>query len=429
MATAVRSRAQRRKTDRTGQRERRKSHRGRTRLPDLRKAYRFRRSPVEAGKFEFRFTLVGARGPGGATHAIPLDRLLTEASWTDESSTLNGSMTVQRPDPADPNSLRIAKGHRVACSVHWGGRWRPLWVMRVQDAPVDPITGLYTLELTDDLILLTRNRRDWTYRKTKKRKRGWYLHEIARDVTRREGLRLASIARGRKRIDKLVKKDASALEVLRAACAKEQEANGVRFVIRMAGGALSILPYRRNRVLYELGEGKEEAAELVDKSADRPVTVIEAKGHIGKGKDAKKIKVKVLDRSVIRRYGRVVDERNYGKVTSRADLEKKARRDLAKAIRTRRTGTITHRGIPFIRRGDGIRWRSTEPGWYGRAEHSRDRSFLFTTGVTHTLQPPEYTMDVGVVQEDPFHKDQERRDKLRRKKARERRKRRRGQHG
>jgi hypothetical protein len=301
--------------------------------------------------------------------------------------------------------------------------------MRVSEAVIDPITGIYSVDLTDDLILLTRNRRDWTYRKTKKRKRGWYLHEIVHDVARREGVRLGRVARGRKRIDKLVKKNASALEVLREACAKEQEAHGIRFVIRMNNGRLDIIPYERNRILYQFDFGEEESSDLQQKQADRPVTVIEAKGHIGKGHAAKKVRATVQDRYVIRRFGRVVDERSYGKVASRAELVKKAKRDLAKGIKTTRTGTLTHRGIPFIRRGVGIRWVTREPGWYGRAEHSLDRSFLFTNAVTHTIAGPDYTMEVGVVQEDPFHADQERRDKERRRKARARRKKRRGHHG
>lgn len=420
---AVTTRRSRRTADRRGQQERQRSHSGRTRLPNLRHEYGGRKPPVPAGDFEFRFTLYGRKDP------VRLDNVLTEATWTDDSSTLSGSLTLQRPDPDRPTSLVVAKADRVKCEVRWGSSWRGLWVMRVQEAPVDPIGGTVAVTLLDDLVLLTRNRRDWTFRKTHRRKRGYYLHEVVRAVARREGLRLGVVAEGTKRMT-FSKKNVGGLAVLREACSREKEASGVRFVIRLRGNVLDVIPYSRNRILYQLGEGKEEGVTLEEKGADRPVTVIEARGHVGKGRDAKKVEAKVFDRNIVRRFGRVVDEKNYGRVSSRADLMNKARRDLAKAVRVRRTGTVTHRGIPFIRRGDGVRWITDEPGWFGKAEHSRDRSFSYVTAATHSVSGSDYTMELTLTQEDPYHKDQERLDKERRKKARELRKRRqRGHHG
>lgn len=414
----------RKKPDRTGQHERRRSHSGRTRLPDVRALYRHQREPIEAGNFEYGFTLLGR------THAVPLGKLVEGASWADESATLTGSLVVRRPDPEVPSSLIIAKGDRVRCSVQWRGRFRRLWTMRVQDPSTDPVNGTVSFDLIDDLIMLTRNRRDWMLRKTKRRKRGYYLHEVVEEVGRREGVKLGRVARGTKRFE-LKKKNASALDVLRAACQKEQDASGVRFVIRMVDDHLDVLPYGRNPLLYQLGEGKVEGVTLEQTSADRPVTVIEARGHIGKGKKATKVRATVFDRSHVRRFGRVVEERHYGKVASRADLMSHARRDLAKAVRVKRTGTLSHRAIPFIRRGDGIRWPNNEPGWYGKAQHSRDRTFSYVTSASFALSGADQTMDLSVTQEDPFFKDQERLDKERRRKAREARKKRRarGAHG
>lgn len=429
MATSTRSRK-----NRAGQRERRRSHQHHLPLPRLGQLYDRELSDSHPGNYEFRLALM-TRGQRG--RPLHLDRLVTGFSWADESSTLTGNVTIYRPDPDTPHLLVVRQGELLRCEVHRGDSWYRLWDMRIGAPSVDPIAGTITFDLSDDLEILRRDTHDWIFRKTKRRKRGWFLHEIVREVARRLGLRLGRVVRGRKRIDKLIKKGATALDVLRAACQKERDETKARLIIRIRDGRLEVIPYRRNVTLYQLGTRMESIQLDASTAKSRPTTVIRAKGKVGKGKDAKKVEEMVFHRGVTRRYGRVVQEKDYGHVDSRRDLRRQARRDLAKAIRVKRTAQFTHRGIPFIRRGHAIRWPNEEPGWHGREEGhfrrggeltNRNRTFTFVTSITHTVDGADYTMDLTTSQEDPYYKDRDRRDLERQKKAHERRRRRRSHH-
>jgi hypothetical protein len=414
-----------RRPDRTGQKERRHSHSGRTRLPDLRRLYRHRRPAIHPGAYEFTFDLLGSgRKP------VNLDKLLDSATWTEDSAIPQGHLTVRRPDPNTPRSLIVEKSMLVRCRTRpsLGGRWVHLWTMRVLDPQPNPVDGVIDFDVSDDLSLLSKNKRNWVFRKTKKRKKGYTLGEVARAVCRKEGIKPGRIYEGKHRLS-FTKKRASGLDVLRYAAAQEKSKTGGQLNIKLRNGYLDILPLQRNRILYEFKD-EIETAVLQATGADDPVTVIQATGHIGKGKKGTKVKATVQDRAVVRRLGRVVDEKDYGHVKSRAELMQKARRDLAKGIRQTRTADIAVRGIPYIHRGEGVRWITREPGWYGKeATVSRDRSFVFTTAVSHTVSGADFTTQLSLTQVDPFVKDQEARDAARRKTARSKRKSRRSRRG
>jgi hypothetical protein len=405
-----------------GRAQRRRSPTGRARLPDLRKHYRFRQPPLEPGAFEFQLDLLRGKG----SPPLPLLDIAESFEWRDEASVLEGSVTLRRPEPDRPASLPLRSGQRVRCRVRWAGSWYELWQMRCRMPQVQPVEGIVTVELMDDLDLLRRNRRDWKFRKTKRRKRGYYCHDIVRAVAKREGIKLGRIAKGKKRMSKLIRRDASALDMIRAAYAYERERTGRRFIIRLRNGRLEVLPYRRNTMVYELRDAIEDV-QLTEEQAAHPVTVIEGKGKLGKGKDAKTVRHTEYRRPVVRRYGYVHREKNYGEVDSRADLRRKVRRDLAKATRVRRTGTVMHPLIPFIRRGEGMRWQTNEPGWRGESRESRDRSFVFITAARHRVSSNEQVSEFDFSQDDPFLKDKERMEReARDRKRKDRRKRQRG---
>ena len=102
-------------------------------------------------------------------------------------------------------------------------------------APPDVnLDGSISVALADDFQALRRNRRDWSFRKTKRRKHGYYPGEIAKKVAAQEGVRVRRVVRGKHRLTKLVRKDATALDVLREAYVKEHEKTGLRFILRMA---------------------------------------------------------------------------------------------------------------------------------------------------------------------------------------------------
>lgn len=286
--------------------------------------------------------------------------------------------------------------------------------------------GTVDVELTDDLDVLKRNRRDWTFRRTKRRKRGWFAHEIARVVARKEGVRLGRIAKGTKRLRKLVKKDTAGLDILRAAYAHEREETGRRFVIRMAGGKLEIVPFQRNPILYIFGAQMQSAMiEKIGKA--RPVTVLEGKGRVGKGDEAKKVKHTEVRRDLIRRFGYLHKEQDFGRVSSKAELRRKVKREMAKQVRLKPTIEFEYAGVPFIRRGDGIHVKVKGEGFAGRDPQARKRAFVYVTAARFRVDGSSgFTMSISANVEDPYFKDRRRREReARERNRRERRGRRR----
>jgi hypothetical protein len=386
------------------------------RTADLDKTYASVLSDVTPGDFSFALTLIRGEAP-----RVDLGPVTTALAWDDQETGLTGTLTLQRPTDA-PGSLPLKRGYRVNCQTALHDKTYDLWEMVCREPSIDRDSGQVTVPLEDDLVQLRRNRRDWSFRRTKRRKKGYFPEEIALEVCRREGIKPGSIAKGKHRIDKLVKKDTSALDVLKAAYANEREKTGRKFIIRMKNGRLDVIPYRRNTVLYVLRN--QLIAALLENAEPTAglITVVEAKGRIGKGKDARKVSHVVYDRAIVKRFGYLHVERDFGRVESLADLQEQAQRFLAKRIQTRQAGDLTSPGIPFIGRGDMMKWVTDEPGWYGPSFRTKDRSFIYVTGISHSVSSDGYTCDINVAQNDPYTKDQARLDKEARERARKKRK-------
>lgn len=397
-----------------GQKQRARTRKARLRRPDLRRYYRNELSDITPGAFEFNVQVIGQSGV-----ATSIDSAVESFRWTDDGTALTGDLSLRRPDPTDASSLPIRKGYQVRLRVRWKSRWYVVWTMRADSPETDLGEGTVTVEVADDLDRLRRNKRNWYFRKTKSRKRGWRADEIARKAGRREGVRIGKLARGTTRFE-LTRKDASALDIVKAAYAKEREATGRRFIIRLRNGRLDVVPYRRNPILYVLKD-QISAALLSEEQKSRPVTVVRARGRLGKGRGSKKLRMTVFRKSLVNQFGYLSRDKDYGRVSSRAALRRAATRELAKEVRIRNTASITFPGIPFIARGDGMRWIVDEPGWKGRAEHSLDRSFVYVRSIAHEVTDT-YTSTAEIAQEDPYAKDAARLDAERRQRAKKRRK-------
>jgi len=398
----------------SGRTERRDTDAGRIRRPNLRRYYSERLDDIRPGSYRFRFLLI--RPPAGA---VVLDPIVEDCSWTDEGAVLTGSMTVRRPDPNDPSSLPVGIGQRVRCQVQRGADWYTLWQMRIASPQTDAGEGTMSFDLADDLEALRRARRDWSFRTTKRRPRGWTPEQITREVCRRRGLKVGRLARSTTRIKRLKKKDVSDLMVLREAWQKERDASGRRFVIQLRDGALDIVALQRNRVLYVF-EDQIQSALTTQQLKAHPITVLHARGRIGKGKGARKVTHTEYRRAVVERFGRIEADHDFGEVDSLKDLREQARRWYAKRVRVKREAQLSVPCVPFIRRGDGARWLTNEPGWSGASLESRDRSFVFVTSVTHSVSSDSQTTEMTIRQEDPYLADQERRDREAREKVRKR---------
>ena len=401
---------------RKGRIEARRRHLARLRRPDLNRFYGINLADITPGAWTFRLSLVPGRGKKG----VVIDHVVESFDWADEAAALTGNLSIVRPDPRKPSALPIAVGDRVKCDVRWRGSWYQLWQMGVEPWQTTLPDNAVSIPLADDLVQLDRGKIDWSYRKTKHRKRGWKADEVTRNVAKRLGLEVGQLARCRIRFDRLVKKKTSGLDILRQAWQKERDGTGRRFVIRIRNGKLEVIALRRNLILYVFKDQIQEAVLAMEQSS-HPATVLVGRGHIGKGKGAKKVRHTEVRRDVLRRFGRVTREKDYGQVHSLADLKARVKRDYAKQLKITRTAQLTVPCVPFIRRGDGIQWRTNEPGWHGATSTTRDRSFVFCRTVRHSVSQDGQTTSLDLVQNDPYVKDALRLDKEQREKARKKR--------
>ena len=343
--------------------------------------------------------------------------------WSDEGMYGSGTVSLVKPDP-DWNRLYLAKGDLIRVDVWLRGRWFQMTTMRIDGFPEsDTGGGVVGATMKDDLSLLTRQKRDWRFRKTKARGRGYYPGEIARAVAKREGLRVGAIARGTKRIDKLEKKDSFGLDVIFEAYNKERAETGKRYMVRIHNGRLEVTGWRRNVYLAVIEPTIESASVTRKTKVANPATVIEGKGKIGKGKDARKVKYRYKRKAIVRMHGLKEDERDYGRVKSLADLRKQVKADYADEITVHKSGSLEITGMPFVRgawgsmrKGEGIQIRLPAEGMKGK------KSYFWTKAVRHSVSGDSYTCSIEFDDGDPWLAYMEEQDKARREAKRKRRK-------
>lgn len=373
-----------------GREQNRRTATAQSRVVDLSSVYKYKLPPIHPGDYTFHLTLLRAGLPN-----LSLDRMVTDFEWIDESSVLTGSVTAQRPDPADPSTLPVVRGQLMQCTVDWGSSTYRLWTMRVNAPQIQVDQGYVSIPLEDDMALLDETPQDWFFRKTKNRRFGYFCHEIAAEVCRRLGVKARTLAKGTTRMT-LIKRNISGAAVIRAAYGKEQAASGRSFIMRFRDGELEIIPLQRNAQLYRFSRQIQTA--LITAKSGRKMfpTILTGTGHIGKGKHTKKIHFTASHPAAIKQYGRMHDNRNYGPVDSAQDLRNKVTRDLAKAMRIGDQITIEHQGIPFILRGDAAEIHLPAEGYTG------ERGLVFCTRGDHSVEAGIYTgtYDFGVT--DPY---------------------------
>ena len=388
--------------------------------PDLSKLYK---RQLDDMPVTWNFRVLRIRR--GQKHRLNLGPYVDSLDWGDDGKYGSGSITFLKPDPDKPfRPLDI--GDMVRVDVWYKGRWTQIVTMRVDTFP-DSSTGDGALSCTmkDDLSLLTKAKRDWRFRKTRARKRGWYPGEIAKAVAKREGLRVGKIHKGLHRIDKLEKKDTFGLDVIFAAYEHERKKTGKRYAMRIVGNRLEIQPWARQTNVFVVNESIESASITRGTEKKNPATAITGKGRIGKGDDAKKVRFRFFRPKAIRRYGLREKEIDYGRVSSEADLRKQVKADYADEIKAHKTGSITVTGMPFIRgqfgtlrKGEGIKISIPAEGM------TRKNSWFWTTSVRHTLSGGSYTVSIDFDDGDPWLAYEEEQDKSARAEEEERRRRR-----
>lgn len=395
-----------------GREQRKRTASARSRQPALDRFYRYTLPPEVPGEFTFELMLLRPHLPD-----FSLDRFCESFMWEESSSEMTGNLQLHRSDAADPASLPISRGDRVRCRVKWAGSWYELWTMRAKPPEVQLEENTVSVDLVDDMDLIKRTRRDWTFRPTKHRKFGYFPEEIVRIVCKRQGIKVGAIAKGKFRVPAMHLKNATPLDVFKRCYVHEKQKTGRSFVVRIRNGKLEIVPLKRNPLVYVLAKQIQTALITQEPASETPATVLTGRGRVGSGKDARKVAYTDYDREVVEKFGYVHNTKNYGRVTSLADLRGKVQRDLAKQLKVNRTATISHQGIPFIRRGEGAKLDLPKEGFAGK------QAFVYATTATHNVQGSNYQSTWDFTTDDPYVKLKEEAEKEQRAEKRKERKR------
>lgn len=357
--------------------------------PDLSRYYSDKLPPITPGDFTFFVTLLRA-GMAPLDISGPTDTL----EWSDEGTRLGGSIDVRHPDG---KHIWIARGHRVRCETLWQGKRYQLWTMRCSPAQeTTSETDSSAVELMDEMDALDRDRLHWHFLRTKARREGWTCDEIAIAVARRLGMKLGPLLKGK--LKQHFSLTGTGLEAITKAYQAENKANGVRYVMRMSNGAFEVVEYKRNPLLYVLQE-QITTALTSDTGQAHPVTVVQGFGYIGEGSKRRQLSYTAMQKEMVRQLGYVPAQKHYGRVNSQADLEARTKRALASNLLAYKTAEITHPGIPFVRRGEGVEVLLPNQGFSGA------NAFAYCSSVRNTVSGGEYNSEFNVSTLDPFESE------------------------
>lgn len=379
------------------------------------------KDPLPLNAQEFKFKIIRPDRTD-----FDLGPLIESVEWRDEGTfdninsipVLRGTISLRKPSPEDPQhgNVVIHDGYLVRCKVRWGGDWRELWEMRIQQTTVDVADGSWSLECADDLMLLSKSSYNYSFKANDhNHKKGWRYWEIVKHVCHHANIPFDhKMPKGHKWIQNLSDTKISPLEIIRQAVQQEQDYTGRPMVIAWRKGKLTIRHLRRNRLLFTLASQLRNANIQVTRGGQL-VTSLQGHAHLKKSKSGKTkkepINYHVMDRDVVKKYGFIHDEHNFGEVNSREQLRHLAKRYYAKNLKAVRKITgVEHYGIAFVRRGDAIRLRIPSENITGR------KSILFVYSITHSLSGGDYTMTCDVTKVDPLdpEKLKEEREKAKR---------------
>jgi prophage tail gpP-like protein len=395
------------------------SGRGRNKRESL-PNYWLRGAPsITYGEERFRVRCVRGEKKKSADRNVSLDDFVTSVSWEDSSPILRGSISLQTIEGKKP--LAIYEGHKILLDVapRQGGEYRRIWEMRILSSTITASSGEHVFDLADELAWLQKSRDDWQFKERKNKKqsdthtyrpKGWRADQIVREVCRRYGVKVGKLAKGTKYISNLTEQNASPLEIIMKAYKLERNFSGRKFVVRMRGGELQVVPVRYSKTMLLLGGSLLDATisrslrkslataahvrATVKGSPKEPKAKEKGKSKSkNKGSKQNKLEVDVVAKKAVARYGFVhTTLRLDDAVSSKAEARKEAKAELVKSMRPNRQVTFDHPGISTLFRGDAVKLQLPELGL---------REIAYVTGVSHSVSSGEYTMSVTVKFADP----------------------------
>lgn len=371
----------------------------RNKRDDIKNYWQKRKAPMVVRDYQWAVLVYRGNIKERKRRSVRIDPMVTGITW-DDSIIQKVSITLTNPNDA---ALNIIEGHKVSIFYTAGqskGRaWRKLFTLRIESVSTSAANRSMTIEAIDELGWLKRSKDDFSYRKGEgkskdKRPDGWYAHQIARDVAKRYGIQVGSLAKGRHRIKDITEKKASPLSIIEKAYQKEREETGFKYVIRMRYGKLYVTRLRRSRELLVYG-GQALDAQITRSIAEKVATELTVRGKV----DGKKETVRVRATKKIRgRYGYIHDYWTLDDdVESIKALRKRARREMAERQEPKREVSLTVPGTPELQRGDAIRVALKPSGLV---------DLVYVTGASHSVSSGDYTTDL-TLSFDEFYVDEE----------------------
>lgn len=355
-------------------------------------------APMEYGRESFRITVRRIRGTV-ILSALNIDELVTGFTWTRAGAVMTGTLSFGDPALRRLPGL-VRKGDIVRCEVRTrpGAAWRPLWEMTVTTSDRTISSRTTELELRSKLAPAQATRHNWRFRKGDTHPSGWRADQITRRACSRFRVKVGTLPKGKHRITKLVDKSASVVEIVTQAWQQERTHTGRRFDVSIARGRIDVREVRRPRYMLLMGPTLTEAvvsAGVSSKFASAVVVTSTVKRKGSKGR--KKIRVLVVDRARVRRYGYVRRHVNKTGLSSVAEARKYGRAWLARVAQPWAHIELTHPGIPWVERGDGVRLNL--PDELLTAD-------VYVLSANHVVGYGAYTMTLTATVTDPFLKDE-----------------------
>lgn len=331
-----------------------------------------------------------------------------------------GSLTLRDPAYGLKPLVTVDEGDRVRCEVNAGAGWKPLWTMRVSSPQLSVYQRQRTYQLANDLDLLDRSTDDFIFPAGKgtSHPNGWTFDEVIVEVCKQYGINHLVVAKGQYRRKKTwTWRGVPPTQVFQLAMNQERQHTGRRFTVRYDGttNTLYVLPLQRSPHLLALGPSLIEAAfssHLAQGQGNAGInegyfaSALTIRGlrdePVGTGKDKKghrkekkhKIRATLESAQSIKRYGYVHRVVWSPDAKTDAELLQQGREYLAAVAKPIKELTLTHSGMPTIKRGDAIQ--------LGLGDDALRKQIVWVTEVQFSLSPGDFEMTVTVTFDDPY---------------------------
>ena len=383
--------------------------RGRTSAKGARRRSAAKAQPRAAGRFDAAMFRVQVRRPREgkiALATLTIGNLVTEVSWARSGAVQTGSLTFEEPEGRwVPGILLKGDVVRLLAQDVPGGKWRLVWEM-IAAAPVQDIAGrTWSADLSAKLEVAQKSRKGWRYAKDRKHKQGWRADEVARAAAQRMKVPLGDIVKGGVRLPTVSLKSGGVLDIVTKAYKMDRSRTARRYDVTTARGVLDVVELRRPAYMLPIGRyliGAEQLDGINQKFASAVVVTSVSKSKTGKKR--RRVRVTVVDKSRVRRYGYIERKVTENGLTSRAAARKFGKRWLARVATPIKEIRLEHPGIPWVNRGDAFDLSIAR---------IRLRKTVWVKGVEHTLTSSGYTMSLVLSVEDPWERN-EREDRAKR---------------